>query len=225
MLRKEHEGTPKRSSAKPMMYHDAAAHGLMGSEGDGLLQHAVRMRTALGGMQLRPDLGLSRRPHHHVVWQRDILSSWVTTAGRLLRLQPRLLLARRGLPLQPRPACDFAGHQGASYTVAPHRDRAPGSLRYQALRVGCCTRRCWCRNAAGAAERKKLHSGACFPFFETRQWQAKGAGVCFDHTRGLCTRGDACKFSHDPLAVEAFNRARAAGPPPPRGATHHLPPP
>lgn len=62
----------------------------------------------------------------------------------------------------------------------------------------------------------KIHHRAFLPSPVVDR-QAKGAGVCFDHTRGLCTRGDACKFSHDPLAVESFNRARAAGPPPPRG--------
>ncbi len=40
------------------------------------------------------------------------------------------------------------------------------------------------------------------------------AGVCFDHAKGTCKRGDQCRFSHDVAAVAAFAKiASASGSP------------
>eukprot|EP00242_Pyramimonas_sp_CCMP2087_P016734 CAMPEP_0198210220 /NCGR_PEP_ID=MMETSP1445-20131203/19968_1 /TAXON_ID=36898 /ORGANISM="Pyramimonas sp., Strain CCMP2087" /LENGTH=155 /DNA_ID=CAMNT_0043884227 /DNA_START=99 /DNA_END=562 /DNA_ORIENTATION=- len=40
----------------------------------------------------------------------------------------------------------------------------------------------------------------------------RSAGVCGDFQRGTCTRGDGCRFSHDPEAAAAESAGRAAMP-------------
>ena len=37
------------------------------------------------------------------------------------------------------------------------------------------------------------------------------AGVCFDHAKGTCKRGDQCRFSHDAAAVAAFAKIASVG--------------
>ena len=33
----------------------------------------------------------------------------------------------------------------------------------------------------------------------------QGKSICFDFTKGLCTRGDKCKYSHDLATIVNFN--------------------
>ena len=47
----------------------------------------------------------------------------------------------------------------------------------------------------------------------------RSGGICFDHARGVCTRGDACRFSHDASAVAAHKASSGS----PGGARSHQP--
>jgi hypothetical protein len=51
----------------------------------------------------------------------------------------------------------------------------------------------------------------------------RSGGICFDFTKGVCNRGDACRFSHDSATVQAFTKGRYGPLPPPSGSRDAAP--
>jgi len=45
----------------------------------------------------------------------------------------------------------------------------------------------------------------------SRQVEASLPEICFDFTKGLCTRGDKCKFTHDISTIVNFNSKEKGG--------------
>lgn len=40
----------------------------------------------------------------------------------------------------------------------------------------------------------------------------RGAPICYDFVKGMCSRGDECRYSHDITSVMNSSKARPAGP-------------